>query len=237
MARSHLKQACSSLIRYASEDWSCPTHSIVSLPPSRTIAVRAVSTLSQSQVERSERKTATSKDSLRKLQWNADSIKLKAGELSERMKELDVDIALVQGSKLREKDKTPSIKGYSSVRAGRPGERQGGGLITYIKDNIAFKTRRCWNKQTTNVESSTIKIRLSKKKWITLTNLYIPPKRETGTEEIPVLDNLPISQDCSVAGGINAHSSLWDPLQPQDSRGDRIEEWLADNNLLCANDG
>ena len=134
-------------------------------------------------VERSERKTGTSKDSLRILQWNADSIKLKIGELFEKKKELDVDIDLNQESKLREKDKNPSIKGYSSVRADRPGERQGGGLITYIRDNIAFETRRCWNEKTGNVESSTIKIRLSKKKWITLSNLYIPPNRGTGTEE------------------------------------------------------
>ena len=166
-----------------------------------------------------------------------DSIKLKVGELSERMKELNVDIALIQECKLRGKDKTPSIEGYSSVRADRPGERQGGGLIAYNKDDIAFETRRCWNKQTGNVESSTIKIRLSKKKLFTLTNLYIPPNRETGTEKILVLDNLPSSQDFFVAGDIYAHSSLLDPLQPQDSRGDRIEEWLTENNLFCVNDG
>ena len=187
MTRSHLKRACSGFIRFASEDWSCPTHIVFSLPPTRTITGRAVSTLSQSQesqptdkrtckeckktiarnatevgcphcdstfhkscvvrqgftrdqaellaagedwscskcsvtqqhpspnpeymVERSEKNTAISKDSLRILQWNADSIKLKVGEMSERMKKIDVGIALVQESKLREKDKTPSIRG------------------------------------------------------------------------------------------------------------------------------
>ena len=33
MARSHLERACSGLSRYASEDWSCPIHNVVSLPP------------------------------------------------------------------------------------------------------------------------------------------------------------------------------------------------------------
>ena len=212
----------------AGENWSCSKCSVPQHYPNPK---------PEYMVERSERKTATSKVSLRILQWNADSIKLKIGELFERMKELDVDIDLVQERKLREKDKNPSIKGYSSLRAYRPGGRQGGGLIVYIKDNIAFETRRCWNRQTGNVDSSTIKIRLSKMNWIKPTNLYIPPNRETGTEETLVLDNLPSSQDCFVAGDIIAHSSLWGPLQPQDSRGDRIEEWLADKILLCATDG
>ena len=64
-----------------------------------------------------------------------------------------------------------------------------------------------------------------------------PPNREVNTEELLVLDNLPSGVDCFYGGDVNAHSRLWDLHQPQDSRGDRIEEWMADSDLLCANDG
>ena len=57
------------------------------------------------------------------------------------------------------------------------------------------------------------------------------------TLEASLLDNLPSGVDCFYGGDVNAHSRLWDLHQPQDSRGDRIEEWKADNDLVCANDG
>ena len=177
------------------------------------------------------------KGTLRLFQWNADVIKLKINELGERMKNLGVDIALIQESKLRVKDKTPRIEGYSTVRADRRGPKPGGGLISFVKDDIAFESRPCWNQMTGNVESSRLKIWLSKKSWITLHNLYIPTNRDTNTEEVLVLDNLQVGKDSFFGGDLNGHSQLWDQSQPQDSRGDRLEEWMADNDLVCANDG
>ena len=135
------------------------------------------------------------KGTLRLLQWNADGIKLKINELGERMNNLDVDIALMLESKLREKDMTPRIEGYSKVRADRRGPKPGGGLISFVKEDIAFESRPCWNQMTGNVESSRLKIRLSKKSWITLHNLYNPPNRDTNTKEVLVLDNLPADKD------------------------------------------
>ena len=47
---------------------------------------------------------------------------------------------------------TPKIKGYACKRAGRKGaEFHGGGLLTYISDNLAFKH----HKSTTIAEKST----------------------------------------------------------------------------------
>ena len=169
--------------------------------------------------ERGSRARFVPKGTLRLLQWNADGIKLKISELGERMKNLDMDIALIQESKLREKDKTPRIEGYSTVRADRRGPKPGGGLISFLKKDIAFEYRPCWNQMTGNVESSRLKIRLSKKSWITLHNLYIPPNRVTNTKEVLVLDNLPADKNSFFGGDLNGHSQLWDQSQLQDSRG------------------
>ena len=52
-----------------------------------------------------------------------------------------------------------------------------------------------------------------------------------------VLSQLPTGNSCLLAGNFNGHSVLWDTVQPSDSRGERIEEWIADNDLICSNTG
>ena len=85
------------------------------------------------------------------------------------------------------------------------------------------------------VHSSSFKVRISMN-LLTITNIYIPPNRRA-EEEVLVLTQIPITQDSMVFGDINSHLELWDPFQPQDSRENRIEEWLSDTNLQCANTG
>ena len=77
---------------------------------------------------------------------------------------------------------------------------------------------------------------MSKQKWLTFSNVSIPPNRDTGEEDI-VLSELPTGANCVTGRDFNGHSLLWDPVQPCDSRGERMEEWISDNDLLCANDG
>ena len=38
-------------------------------------------------------------------------------------------------------------------------------------------------------------------------------------------------------GDLNGHSQMWDPIQPQDQRGDEILDWILDNDLHILNDG
>ena len=62
-----------------------------------------------------------------------------------------MDVAINQESKIRAKDKTTKIDGYSCVRVDRPGGKVGGGLLTFIKEDVAFESRKCCNRQTGNV--------------------------------------------------------------------------------------
>ena len=68
------------------------------------------------------------------MQWNAGGVSTKAFELREKLLGDDIDICLVQETKLRPKDRTPVIKAYGTIRSDRKGGIAGGGLLTYIRD-------------------------------------------------------------------------------------------------------
>ena len=59
----------------------------------------------------------------------------------------DVDVFLLQETKISPKDRTPVIPGYSSIRKDRimtrnDENRRGGGLVTYVKDTLPYKEVR-----------------------------------------------------------------------------------------------
>ena len=87
-------------------------------------------------VELSQREGAHSRNKIRILQWNADGVNTKTTELAARLQELDIDIGLVHEYKLAKKNQTPRIPGYSCIRNGRADGRNGGGLLSYIKQDL-----------------------------------------------------------------------------------------------------
>ena len=63
------------------------------------------------------------------------------------------------------------------------------------------------------------------------------PNRDTGDVEVLVLSQLPTGNNCFLAGDFNGHSVLWDTVQLSDSRGERIEEWIAETISSAATTG
>ena len=164
--------------------------------------------------EKSSRMRTMGRGSITILQWHADGITLKIDELRERMKELEVDAALMQETKLKSEgkktDKTPKKEKNRSIRADRVGDhldRRGdhlsGGLFTYVKKDILFISQPCYGYRRTN-------------QWLNIKNVYIPPNSNSG-EEILVLDSFPAGKDWIIGSGFNARSKLWDNTQPQHS--------------------
>ena len=176
------------------------------------------------------------KTSLRILQWNADGIRTKANELQLRLKESDCDVCVIQESKLRQGIPTPKIEGYTSVRTDRPRMDGGGGLLTYIRDSLVFE--RTEESCLDGTETSSIRVRIGKRKWATITNVYCPPTRSHSHSVSALrMDRLPTSSESIVCGDFNAHNKLWDPLQPCDVRGNDIVDWILENDLTILNDG
>ena len=76
---------------------------------------------------------------LKILQWNANGIRTKMVELEYQIRKFNLDIIMIQETKLRALDKNPAIKGYSTVRKDR-GVGSGWGLLFFIKEDIPFTT-------------------------------------------------------------------------------------------------
>ena len=120
----------------------------------------------------------STRSSLRILQWNADGLKSKSDELGLRLKELDIDIAVIQETWLSSKNNkdpepTPIIQGYDSYRADRKVNLKRGGLIFYIKTSIPFDKAGHITKS--GQEILTLRARLGRNKWISITNYLLPP--------------------------------------------------------------
>ena len=147
------------------------------------------------------------------------------------LQEYKIDIALVQETKLLAKFKVPAVPGYKPYRGDRPGaEHAGGGLLTYIKEDVPYVESGHLQFESTEVLS--ISVKTTNKKWITINNIYNPPG---GT--LTDLSFIPINGDTIFAGDLNGHSRIWDDHQPAETRGETIIDWILPNNLKCLNDG
>lgn len=194
----------------------------------------------------SERKSEFCKrSSFKVLQWNADDIRTKMVEFRTCLTENNIDIALVQESKLLSKHPDPRVEGYAVVRQDRPAhadgtERLGGGLLTFVKTDIPFSVVQQKPDPDSILETLSIKVNSTRKGQITITNCYCPPIRNTENEvrqsgfDPAALSRLKAQL---IAGDLNAHSQLWDDNQQPDEMGDKLEEWLMTNNMMCINSG
>ena len=62
-------------------------------------------------------------------------------ELQEKCKELDLDIIVIQESRLHKDQKDPVIPGYTLFRSDRK-NKQGGGLLSYIRKSLRFEKNK-----------------------------------------------------------------------------------------------
>jgi endonuclease/exonuclease/phosphatase family metal-dependent hydrolase len=190
-----------------------------------------------------EKSAFLSRGSLKILQWNADGIGTKVVELERCLREFDIDVVVLQESKLLEKNRTPQFQGYSAIRRDRhaeggTGERRGGGLLTYVKEDIPFSAVELSEAPVGSLlERLCVEIRAGQEGRLRITNVYCPPIRgETAASAFNTC-GLPASKRDIVLGDLNAHSPLWDRLQPSDNRGEAIEGWMMEKDFAVVNDG
>ena len=231
----HKQSKCSGLTRdtvkvlmEANSEWMCPE--------CEKKESRDFSSTPQQTASVSEKVHGRHRTSLKFLQWNADGLATKVPELQERLKKEDIDVVLIQETKLQPHLRTPKIQGYKiALRSDRRGGIKGGGLATYVRDSIIYVKGPTSAKKGTEV--STIKIRLSKSNWMLTTNVYTPPPNSIGQEIEFHPEIIPTQEHSIVMGDFNAHSPLWDRNQPPDARGEDIETWSMVEELSILNDG
>ena len=126
---------------------------------------------------------------LRMIQWNADSYLSKKEEFANIVYERNIDIFVIQETKMITGDDTPTLPGYEIKRREREQEvgselNRGGGLIIGVKDNIPISEikNNLRGDQDKITEWMTIEIPTESKNNIRITNMYIPPIRRTEGE-------------------------------------------------------
>ena len=109
----------------------------------------------------------------------------------------------------------------------------GGGLLLFIRTNIVFEKLHSFEKAGKEILS--IRIKATKSSWLDLYNAYLPnTSTQRNSFDSSIIKPGPSSL---LLGNLNGHSQMWDPIQPQDQRGDKILDWILDNDLHILNDG
>ena len=119
------------------------------------------------------------------LQVNLNGIKNKLEELKLLIHDTHADIITIQETKHTLKAKTPKVHNFTTVRTDRV-HNAGGGLITFIRDNITSPTRDIPSTiNSHNTELQMVMVHIDNTKHITIANLmcclYIPPRDSTST--------------------------------------------------------
>jgi hypothetical protein len=187
--------------------------------------------------------TTTTKDTeLTIIQININGISNKHEELTLLAQNTKADIITVQETKLTDKNKTPHIQNYTSVRRDR-NYNKGGGLLTYINNNISFSEAPI--PQTINAhntELQIIKLHLSPSKHIRIANIYIPPRDTTNPHHITedrditqCIQHITQLDNTIITGDINAHSLAWH-CPANDHRGDIITDLITNSSHIVLNE-
>ena len=177
-----------------------------------------------------------SQRSLNIIQWNADGLSTaKVAELSATLADKNIDVVAVQETKWRGGNRTPRFAGYATVRLDRQSPSGGGGLVTLVRESLVFE--RISELSSGGTEALSIRVKLTGGQWITIVNLYCPPVRSHSRGASLNLAHIPTHADSLIVGDFNAHSSLWDEVQPEDDRGVVVLDWSLEKDLHVLNDG
>ncbi len=122
------------------------------------------------------------------------------------------------------KDTTPSFPGFCAIRADRPTNQRGGGLLTLIRDDLVFQ--KAGEEYSPPLEPLTVQVQLSRRKWATIHNIYAAPIRSAGITDTLDIARLQMDHLTFLGGDLNAHSRLWDTNQSSDARGEQLEDWV-----------
>jgi ribonuclease HI len=168
----------------------------------------------------------------------------KTAQLLQYMQSHNIDVALIQETKLTEVSRFKGLEGFAVHRTDRPyvrnsAQRRGGGLITLVKEGLLFKTIQC--PQTLQIlEHQTIELKMGHgQQPLRITNVYFPPIRHTPNEPRITDDNwpdtIPVYPWHIISGDFNAHAEDWEYGAVADERADRLNAWISENGYQVLN--
>ena len=158
------------------------------------------------------------------LQWNAEGVQNKKISLTKRLRTENIDVACIQETHLNKQNKF-SIRGYQTFRADREGHK--GGVMVLVKNSIAAKDFIVNTDNQAEIQGIQFN---AEKTALTVFNLYCPQDKDLSLQQMDVP-----TENCILAGDFNSHSTCWG-YEDTDRRGDEVEDWQIENNLLLLND-
>ena len=165
------------------------------------------------------------KPTIKIMQWNAEGVTPKTDALGMFLQENSIDVCCIQETHLQE-GKFFKVRGYQQpFRNDRQG-RMKGGVLTLVKNNLhAVETKRLTG------DAEYLQIKLSTKNCsIDIGNYYCPDDKLLSLDSIEVPTN-----NFIIAGDFNSHSQSWG-YSTMNKRGENVEAWQDENNLILAND-
>ena len=123
------------------------------------------------------------------------------------------------------------IRGFNCIHLTSRGigDRACGGVSVLSRDGIP--SSEC----TLNTSLPAKAVTISTSKTITICSLYLPPSEKLNIVLLSrLIDQLPAP--FVICGDFNGHSMTWG-CDKNNSRGDRIDDFITDNNICLLNDG
>ena len=178
------------------------------------------------------------------MQWNCDHFSSKIPELEVWLQRNDVDVAVVQESKLRDEDGEVRVRGYEVLRrdrwrGGRSRFSRGGGLVTLVRRGWAFREIACGVERDSVLEAQCVEVVSPLGVVWRVMNVYAPPESVTGACE-SALESLRVQGEEArwvVCGDFNGHHRLWDTFVGANARGAQVLSWSERSDLVLLNDG
>ena len=160
------------------------------------------------------------------LQWNAEGLYRKTTALKQRLLTDNVHIACIQETHLNPDNRLPSIRGYTPFRMDREGHK--GGVLILVKNNIAV-TEDFQVETNSQAEIHGVKIKTEDRE-LKIINVYCPQDKALNLQSMEIPE-----ENCIVLGDFNSHSTTWG-YEENDKRGDEVEDWQTETDLLLLND-
>ena len=183
--------------------------------------------------------TPTPINCLRLMQWTANRIRGKITELLTFLHIKNVNIAVIQETKLTNKTKPLKAPGWAAVRLDRH-KNKGGGLLMLIKDTISFVDNTAALPQSADphLVQQGISITMPNRQQLHIHNIHIPPRSSCSAGHNASIAHLLSNTEMSlIVGDINAHHSRLDTSTNEDERGEQLADEIdaADYSILSEN--
>ena len=161
------------------------------------------------------------------MHWNAENVTNKKTELEHILHERNMDVCCIQETHLQSNAKKTDkfkIRGYQCHRNDR-NDRKKGGVMTLVRNNIKAVEME---KHVGDSEYHVLRLQ-TKTADVTLLNYYCPNDKPLSLDNVTVSDN-----NFLAVGDFNSHSQSWG-YNHLDNRGEEVEKWQDDNNLILLN--